>query len=311
MSGEDIYRDGGTMAGGTAAEQRSVTAFFDTREAADKAQQDLLASGIPTGDIRVAGGEATASESAPPQHGFWESLKEFFLPEADRHLYAEGLRRGGFAVSVNTDGGAYDAVIDLLDRDGAVDMEERSAGWRDDGWTGSDPSAAWAAEERAFTPPSAGTAGFGASMADQPLVGAPVTTGEIEPGLVTDLTEDRMRAQAAAPDTAYAAGAPGLGDTSRDTTRITGRAAARPLARPHPDPLLSALRTAEQIDEGKAVVNIARPAERREVVLARLRRVAPHAAARTASCIVSRTSDGCHGFGTKRTCGASVREAMR
>ena len=221
MTSEDLSSVG-VSGNGIQASPRSVTAFFDTSEAAEKAKQDLLGAGVPLADIRVAGGEAPASEPAPHAHGFWESLKDFFVPEADRHLYAEGLRRGGFAVSVNTDSAAYDSVIDLLDRDGAVDMEERSAGWRDEGWSGSDPSSAWAKEERAFTPPSAGTAGFGASMADEPLVTLPPTTGEIEPGLVTDLTEDNMRAQAAAPDTAYAAGAPGLGDTSREMTARPG-----------------------------------------------------------------------------------------
>ena len=214
MNGDELDFAGGTATGGTEAAPRSVTAFFDTSDAADKAKQDLLTAGVPMSDIRVAGGQSPGTEPAPHPHGFWESLKEFFVPEADRHLYAEGLRRGGIAVSVKTDSAAYDRVIELLDRDGAVDMEERSAGWRDEGWTGSTESASWAAQERAFTPPSAGTAGFGASMSDQPLVTPPLATGEIEPGLVTDLTEDHLRAQAAAPDTAYAAGSPALGDTS-------------------------------------------------------------------------------------------------
>ena len=99
--------------------RRAVTAFFDTADAADMAQVDLIQGGVPAADIRVAGGEATEAEPAHP-HGFWASLKEFFLPEEDRHLYAEGLRRGGFAVSVETDGGAYDRVLEILDRDGAV-----------------------------------------------------------------------------------------------------------------------------------------------------------------------------------------------
>ena len=221
MTDQQLTRPAASPGDGIVAPARSVTAFFDTSEAADQARQDLVAAGVPAADIRVAGGQAPASAPAPHAHSFWETLKEFFVPEVDRQLYAEGLRRGGYAVSVNTDNAAYDRVVELLDRDGAVDIEERSASWRQEGWTGTDQSAAWAAEERAFTPPSDSTAGFGASMADQPLAGLS-PTGEIEPGLVTDLTQDRMRARAAAPDSMYAAGAPGLGDTGRETTARPG-----------------------------------------------------------------------------------------
>lgn len=33
--------------------------------------------------------------------GFWPMLEDFFLPDEDRAIYAEGLRRGGFLVSVS------------------------------------------------------------------------------------------------------------------------------------------------------------------------------------------------------------------
>ena len=175
--------------------RRAVTAFFDTDDAADMARLDLIQAGVPAGDIRVAGGEATEAAPAHP-HGFWASLKEFFIPEEDRHLYAEGLRRGGFAVSVETDGGAYDRVLEILDRDGAVDMEERAAGWRDEGWSGTPASAMSGLEpgdERALTPAGSGTAGFGASMADQPLFEEPIDTSVIEPGLITPVEPEEAR----------------------------------------------------------------------------------------------------------------------
>ena len=180
--------------------RRAVTAFFDTDDAADMARLDLVQAGIPAADIRVAGGEAAEAAPAHP-HGFWASLREFFLPEEDRHLYAEGLRRGGFAVSVQTDSGAYDRVLEILDRDGAVDMEERAAGWRDEGWSGTPASALSTFEpgdERALTPAGSGTAGFGASMADQPLFDEQIDTSVIEPGLVTPVDPDEERRNAAA-----------------------------------------------------------------------------------------------------------------
>ena len=220
------------------ASLRSVTAFFDSQDAADHARDDLVAAGVPSSALRVAGGQATAAEPPHP-HGFWESLKEFFVPDEDRHMYAEGLRRGGFAVSVETDTAAYDRVLEILDRDGAVDMEERSAGWRDEGWGGlAGATSASGEREMAYTPSGSGTGGFAASRADQPLFDGPMDNAALEPGSVVPSESDeghlatvRPGLAASTPDAAYAAAAPGLGDTARETSPMPGM--------PQPAPTLS------------------------------------------------------------------------
>ncbi len=219
---------------GRGASPRSVTAFFDTRDAADHARDDLVVAGVPSAAVRVAGGQTTAAEPAHP-HGFWESLKEFFVPDEDRHMYAEGLRRGGFAVSVETDSAAYDRVLEILDRDGAVDMEERSAGWRDEGWSGPSGPTPIGEREMAYTPSGSGTGGFAASRADQPLFDGPMDTAAIEPGSVVPVDRESDRpaaagrfAAASTPDSAYAAAAPGLGDTAGETSPMPGSLQASP-----------------------------------------------------------------------------------
>ena len=116
---------------------RTLTAFFDTRAAADQAISDLEAAGIPRQHIsRVDGGTSTTSTTGTGSTGFLASLKDMFMPEEDRYGYAEGLNRGGFLVSVRADEANYTRVMDILDRDGAVDMDEREASWRSQGWTG-------------------------------------------------------------------------------------------------------------------------------------------------------------------------------
>ena len=116
---------------------RTLTAFFDTRAAADQAITDLEAAGIPRQHIsRVDGGTSTTSTTGTGSTGFLASLKDMFMPEEDRYGYAEGLNRGGFLVSVRADEANYTRVMDILDRDGAVDMDEREASWRSQGWTG-------------------------------------------------------------------------------------------------------------------------------------------------------------------------------
>jgi uncharacterized protein (TIGR02271 family) len=62
-------------------------------------------------------------------------LKDFFLPDEDRHTYAEGLRRGGYLVTVRTDDAHYERVLHILDDEGTIDMDERAASWRKPGWT--------------------------------------------------------------------------------------------------------------------------------------------------------------------------------
>ncbi len=122
----------------TEVHSRTLTAFFDTRAAADQAISDLEAAGIPSQHIsRVDGGTSTTSTTGTTgSTGFLASLKDMFMPEEDRYGYAEGLNRGGFLVSVRADEANYTRVMDILDRDGAVDMDEREASWRSQGWTG-------------------------------------------------------------------------------------------------------------------------------------------------------------------------------
>lgn len=115
---------------------RSLTAFYDTREAADRAIRDLESAGIPRQHINRIDGGSSSTSAGQSGTGFWDSLKDLFMPEQDRYGYAEGLRRGGYMVSVRAEEASYNRVLEILDRDGAVDMDQREASWRSEGWTG-------------------------------------------------------------------------------------------------------------------------------------------------------------------------------
>ena len=112
----------------------TVTAFFDTLDAANKAVDSLVAAGIPRADVSTTSGEGTGGPEN--EKGFWESLKELFLPEEDRYTYAEGLRRGGALVSVRANDADYERALEILDAEGAVNLDEREANWRSEGWGG-------------------------------------------------------------------------------------------------------------------------------------------------------------------------------
>ena len=118
--------------------RHSVTAFFDQREAAEKARADLLAAGFPAADVVFVPGAEAAAGVGPAHHqGILKSLLDIFvfMPPRDQLTYAEGLRRGGMALVVRTGPDDYERAIDILDRDGAVDLDERESSWKAEGWT--------------------------------------------------------------------------------------------------------------------------------------------------------------------------------
>ena len=119
-------------------QSRTITAFFDTKTAAQQAVSDIEASGVSRHEVKMVNGVDTTggTTSSTGHESFLQSLKDLFLPEEDRYSYEEGLRRGGYLVSIRTEHGNADRVLDILDRDGAVDMDGREATWRGQGWKG-------------------------------------------------------------------------------------------------------------------------------------------------------------------------------
>jgi uncharacterized protein (TIGR02271 family) len=123
---------------------RTITALFDSRAEADQAAQSLKSEvGLSASAVRVEAGAATAGGAAPAQEdkGFFASLRDMFIPDEDRPTYAEGVRRGGAMVSAQVEDAHMDAAMDVLERHGAVDLDEREAEWRKSGWTGAGAAA--------------------------------------------------------------------------------------------------------------------------------------------------------------------------
>jgi uncharacterized protein (TIGR02271 family) len=117
--------------------QRSLTAIYDTRGAAETARDDLIALGIPSHEIIIRGTEeGAASATTAEDRGFWASLSDLFLPDEDRHTYAEGVRRGGWLLNARVPDGLEDQALDALERSNPMDLDERAASWRESGWTG-------------------------------------------------------------------------------------------------------------------------------------------------------------------------------
>ena len=67
--------------------------------------------------------------------GIVGALVDAGLSEDEAHAYAEGIRRGSTMVSVRVDDAA-DRALDILDDEGTVNMDQRTAQWRNEGWNG-------------------------------------------------------------------------------------------------------------------------------------------------------------------------------
>jgi uncharacterized membrane protein len=98
----------------------------------------ILAAGPIVAALTGAGIGAAAG-------GLIGALTESGIPEDEAKMYAEGVRRGDVLVTVKSHGQDNDRLCDILDRHGAVDVEDRVSGWKQRGWTG------YANDARPFT----------------------------------------------------------------------------------------------------------------------------------------------------------------
>lgn len=113
----------------------TYTALYDNRQDAEAAQQQLKSLGIIEADgMNIADQNTTgfSADRSGDNKGFWGSLKGAFMPE-DRHVYEEGVRQGGYLLTVNVDDQNAERVEDVLERTNAVDIDEREQQYRQTG----------------------------------------------------------------------------------------------------------------------------------------------------------------------------------
>ncbi len=134
---------------------RTITAYFDTVQEAERAALDL---GTRVGGVR---GEVFDARTGTGGLGA--------LPDEDTALLAEGFRRGGGVVHAEVPDDRSEAVADALEAAGAVDLDEREAQWRREGWTGG--ATAGGATAGTATAGAAGTASTTARAATATGIG--------------------------------------------------------------------------------------------------------------------------------------------
>ncbi|EYD77134.1 hypothectical protein [Rubellimicrobium mesophilum DSM 19309] len=123
----------------------AVTAIFDSRVEAEAAAQRLIDAGIPAAQVKVmpenpniqAEGRDVGTEG-----GFLGALFSVLFPRDDHDAYEEALRRGGIlVVAEDVPAGLHEAALAALDQEDALDLDERVAAWKLEGWSGSGAAA--------------------------------------------------------------------------------------------------------------------------------------------------------------------------
>src|SRR5919197_2838195 len=129
---------------------KTLVALYDTFTDAERVVQELIEDGFARSDLHLAV-DPTKSRAAHAVSVEWDSayeganlidtLADLGVPHDEAHSYAEGVRRGGALVVVESSDGRAERGMEILRRLHPVDMHERTAQWRQEGWAGYDANA--------------------------------------------------------------------------------------------------------------------------------------------------------------------------
>jgi uncharacterized protein (TIGR02271 family) len=129
---------------------KTLVALYDTCTDAERVVQELLKDGFTRSDVHLAldhteGCEtphaAVEGDSAYEGDNFFDPLVDLGVPHEEAHAYAEGVRRGGALVVVESSEDRAERGMEILRHLHPVNLPERTAQWRQEGWTGSDANA--------------------------------------------------------------------------------------------------------------------------------------------------------------------------
>lgn len=133
---------------------QTVISVFDDYQTAQRAVEHLVDAGFDRDDVHVQQGgsiqgagattTSTSYTSDEEDRGVLSSIGHFFAslfgqdnPSGHSGTYAEAVKRGSSVVVVDAqDEQQAERASNLMHELGAVDVDERSRAWRQEGWTG-------------------------------------------------------------------------------------------------------------------------------------------------------------------------------
>jgi len=103
---------------------KTVTSLFQSEQHASIAASHLEHADIPSAEIDIW--------STP--HNLAPLLEDEGVSRSDAYAYVEGVRRGGSLVLVRCPDDKVDKAVEILDREGVLDLDEQQTSWRSEGW---------------------------------------------------------------------------------------------------------------------------------------------------------------------------------
>jgi hypothetical protein len=101
----------------------------------------VLAAGPLAAAVGTLVGVGVGAAAGGAVGGIIGGLVDLGIPEEQAHYYAEGVRRGNVLVTARTDDSLSQRAHDILNRYNPINIEDRAAAWRQEGWSGYDAKA--------------------------------------------------------------------------------------------------------------------------------------------------------------------------
>jgi hypothetical protein len=98
----------------------------------------VIAAGPLAAALSGLAGAGVGAVAGGVTGGLLGALVDMGIPEETAHYYAEGVRRGGTLVSVQTDESKANRAVEILNDHDPIDINQRATQWRETGWTGFD-----------------------------------------------------------------------------------------------------------------------------------------------------------------------------
>jgi len=129
---------------------KTLVALYDTSTDAERVVHELIEDGFSHSDIHLAvdhtKGRAPYPSSVEGDSAYEgahlvDTLTDLGVPYDESNSYAEGVRRSGALVVVESSDDRAERGMEMLRRLHPVNIHERTAQWRHEGWTGYDANA--------------------------------------------------------------------------------------------------------------------------------------------------------------------------
>jgi len=169
---------------------KTLVGLYDTFTDAEQVVQDLVKHGFDRSDVWMtthngqsrSASSSYAAETRMDDRDGLETLTDYGVPAEEARSYMEGVRRGGTLVVVKASDEQADRGMEIMNRLQPIDIHDRMAQWRKEGWTGSVSNAASSTAVHAGTTARQGRESHGRRVEGDRDVTIPVVEEELTVG---------------------------------------------------------------------------------------------------------------------------------